>query len=258
MKKFLLSTAALCSMIVVNAANYQWSGDLLYSIDTANKTAMVASAAYESPTHELYAGDIVVPPTITIDGEEYTVNGIDEYAFCDYNEELTSVTLPETIITVGVGAFDGTVIKEIVFPNSVETIGSYSLEYSELEKISFGKGLKSIGNYAFNKSTKLTEITVLAEEIPTVGNGLFSGLESNITLYVPNGMADAYRTSPYWGGFKEYVELPAEETGISAIGSDADAPVRYFNLSGVEIARPEKGSIVIKVSGGNAVKEIVK
>ena len=54
---------------------------------------------------------------------------------------------------------------------------------------------------------------------------------------------------------KSLREIPA--VGIDAIVND-NAPVRYFNLQGVEVANPAKGELVIKTQGGKAVKTIVR
>ena len=50
----------------------------------------------------------------------------------------------------------------------------------------------------------------------------------------------------------------AAEDGIDGIVSDSNAPVRYFNLQGVEVSSPAKGELVIKTQGGKAVKTIVR
>lgn len=48
------------------------------------------------------------------------------------------------------------------------------------------------------------------------------------------------------------------ETGVNEVGVDANAPVKYFNLQGMEIANPAKGQLVIKTQGNKAQKFIVK
>ncbi len=44
--------------------------------------------------------------------------------------------------------------------------------------------------------------------------------------------------------------------GIDTVGMEDDAPVRYFNLQGVEIPAPAEGQPVIVVKGSKAVKAI--
>lgn len=46
--------------------------------------------------------------------------------------------------------------------------------------------------------------------------------------------------------------------GVNEIGMDSNAPVRYFNLQGVEVMNPAKGQVVIKSQGNKSSKFIVK
>lgn len=49
------------------------------------------------------------------------------------------------------------------------------------------------------------------------------------------------------------------EAGIGNVDAEADnSPARYFNLQGVEIAKPAPGSVVIRVQGGKANKFLSK
>ena len=53
-----------------------------------------------------FSGILTIPPTILIEGESYTVVGIDDMAFMGC-AKLTSVTFPSTLKTIGEGAFYG-------------------------------------------------------------------------------------------------------------------------------------------------------
>lgn len=44
------------------------------------------------------------------------------------------------------------------------------------------------------------------------------------------------------------------EAGVEGIEADNNAPVKYYNLQGVEVANPEKGQLLIKRQGGKAEK----
>lgn len=52
-------------------------------------------------------------------------------------------------------------------------------------------------------------------------------------------------------------EVVGNNTGISAIDAENGA-VEYFNLAGVRVANPEKGSMVIARQGGKVVKMIIR
>ncbi len=88
-----------------------------------------------------YVGDVVIPESAVYDGKEYRVTEIGEMAFwmC---RDLTSVTIPSSIVTIGDEAFyDCISLRSITIPESVTSIGN---------RIIYGcNGLESIfGPYA--------------------------------------------------------------------------------------------------------------
>lgn len=223
MRKLLLSaffsslTALTASAGYGNAVNVD---GLYFSFDEANKTATLESKAYAAM--EFYEGDIVVPPSVVYKGETYTVTTIGEYAFSDYDENLTSVSLPETIIEIASYAFDGTVLTDLVIPNSVKKIGSNVFEYSALRNITLGTGVESIGANTFLKCTSLTDVHVLSETPCEIVETTFpAAIKSNVTLYVPQGKVTTYQAAPNWNGFKDYKEI----SGVPDPGPDPTQPV---------------------------------
>lgn len=60
-------------------------------------------------------------------------------------------------------------------------------------------------------------------------------------------------------GLYGYLDLIMTNTaGVESIEFDENAPVKYFNLSGLPISNPQKGQIVIKRQGNKAVKMLAK
>ena len=82
--------------------------------------------------------------------------------------------------------------------------------------------------------------------------------------------ANAPLTPNWWGHYDSnnvWIEaersegklvLPAGWSGVSDIVSDFDAPVKYYNLQGIELAAPVKGQLTIKKQGNKTVKFIAK
>lgn len=69
-----------------------------------------------------YEGDIIIPTTVTHNGQEYYVVGIGDYAFYGCGN-VTSVKMPETISSIGQYAFSGCKkLKEIHIPKGVSTL----------------------------------------------------------------------------------------------------------------------------------------
>ncbi len=258
MKKILLSAALLIAAFGANAQDNVKINNLWFSLNEANLTATFESGVYTTyDESDAYSGDIVVPAQVSYQGKNYTVTTVGQYAVNDYDAEVTSVTLPETIITIDKYAFDSSVLKNIVIPNSVKTIGDEAFQYSELQTINLGSGLQSIGSKCFAKCTDLSSVTSLAEVPPTIQDTTFpTDIRSNITLTVPAGKADAYKNNANWSGFKAYVELADPNVGVETIETPSNASTHYFTLQGVEINTPVEGQIVI-VRRGSKVSKVV-
>ena len=58
---------------------------------------------------------------------------------------LLTVTLPETLVTIGEKAFDNTNLHSVVIPDSVESIGAVAIASRYLSDVKIGKGIKTIG-----------------------------------------------------------------------------------------------------------------
>ncbi len=74
------------------------------------------TASVTSPNENVYYGDIVIPETITVNGNTYIVSYIGGCAFCSSN--ITSVNIPATIKKIGCSAFDDCNSLQIVKFNS--------------------------------------------------------------------------------------------------------------------------------------------
>ena len=72
------------------------------------------SVAYAIPTgepivsvsgFENVAGELVIPPTVVFEGEEYEVTGIDFWYDSSGGAELTSITIPSTVLDINLLSF---------------------------------------------------------------------------------------------------------------------------------------------------------
>lgn len=72
-----------------------------------------------------YAGDLVIPSTVTIDTVTYVVSQIGNVAFANCNL-LTSVTLPETLTSIGGNSFWGCADMSIIVPWTTPLPVTYS------------------------------------------------------------------------------------------------------------------------------------
>ena len=102
--------------------------------------------------------------------------GSNAFARCD---SLTSVTLPDSIKSIGPGAFYGcTSLKEINIPDSVTEIGSEAFTSCEaLESITIPDSVKQIGVGAFSYCEALESITI-PDSVTSPLLGTFGGCDS--------------------------------------------------------------------------------
>lgn len=81
-------------------------GVTIYYRWTNNQTELAVSyrgGAYNSYSNE-YSGNVVIPESVTYNGNTYPVTSIDGGAF-NYCSSLTSVTIPNSVTSIGGGAF---------------------------------------------------------------------------------------------------------------------------------------------------------
>lgn len=120
---------------------------------------------------------------------------------------LVSVTIPDTVTTIGSYNFYGTILRKCVIPNSVTTIGRNCFSVTNnLVDITFGSGITELGNNMFQSKTRNLDfnISVLATEPPTLGTGF---APSNFTgkIYVPDDSVNDYKTATNWSTWADYI-----------------------------------------------------
>ena len=60
-------------------------------------------------------------------------------------------------------------------------------------------------------------------------------------------------------GIEMTCKITLDKAGVGEISAeDANAPVKYYNLQGMEVANPEAGQLVIKKQGSKTVKVIAE
>lgn len=209
-----------------------------------------------------------------------TLKNLGDQAF--YNcYDIKTMVIPEGTETLGSAFYNCSGLTEIAVPASISAIGNSAFSGCKaLTKVTLNEGLKSIDNSAFYNCLGLEELvlpstvttlgstpfglcrnikkfTSRAVTPPTVGaEKIFKDFSATATLYVPSEEAKtAYSEATGW---KEFVTIMVDATGIDGISADDAQQVRYFNLQGMEIAAPVKGQLVIKMTGNKSEKLIAR
>lgn len=110
-KHLAATVAMLLGCITVSAYDFEVDG-IFYNITNRSSFTVEVTYYYVEP----YSGDVVIPKTVTYNGAVYTVTSIDDYAFYDCSN-LTTVTVPESVTSIGRSAFYGGV-KEVVLKST--------------------------------------------------------------------------------------------------------------------------------------------
>ena len=251
--RLLLLASAIATSLSAAAYDFESAG-IYYNI-TGNNTVEVT---YSDRDNNTYSGSISVPETVTNNGTEYSVTKIGEYAF--QGSAVTSVSMPESITSIGTSAFYGCQnLESVTLPESLTTLGSsafYSCKLlktikipsgvtaipercfstcSSLESVTIPEGVTAIGDYAFG-SCNLNALT-LPESLEKIGGYAFTGNKSLKSVNIPAKVKTIETQAFNSCGLTELV-IPE---GVQAIGYHA-----FFNNSLQNLTLP---STVTSIGG---------
>ena len=153
--------------------------------------------------------------------EGVTSIGSEAFYYCS---GLTDITLPESVTSIGERAFIGcNSLTAITIPEGVTSIGQNTFYgCSSLTAINIPEGVTSIGDKAFSLCYKLTDIYCYAESVPATGEGVFSNINYNATLYVPQSAMVSYQNAAPWSSFtiKKLMVPGYQVTDLSDLSND--------------------------------------
>ena len=174
-KKVLILLFLLLPMMA-NAYSFS-DGTFAYNINNDKQTVTVVANT------NAYSGDLVIPATVTNEGQTYQVTEVGASAFKNCTR-LYSIQFPEGLKIIGNNAFVGcTGLESVKLPNSLEQINYAAFKGCRLlERVDLGTGIKAIyGNYdgstgsgAFEDCTSLVTISIPAS-VTEINASVFRG-----------------------------------------------------------------------------------
>lgn len=221
----------------------------------------------------IYGGDIVIPTDIGFSHANYDVTSIGVRAF-EYSN-ITSVSIPKSVVSIGTSAFVGCPFTSIDIPNTVKAIGAYtfagcsnlksvilpnSLETIEggllsdcrdLESVKIPNTVTSIKHRAFSHCKSLTTIYASERFATTAienGDGMFSNCYNLKGAIEYDSYKTSYRYANYIDGYFTY-KTPA---AIEYLKQDNGKTV-YFDLMGRKTRKLSKGINIIR-HGNKSIK----
>ena len=173
---------------VVAIADYAFTSDGVTPTTINNTKKVMPSYLYndnKASVHKLTQEitglgitSVVIPNTVTSIGDGAFVNN-----------KLTEITIPSSVTSIGDGAFKDNKLTEITIPSSVTSIDYEAFAYNQLTEVTIPSSVTSIGNYAFadNQLTKIifpsTPLTIRCNTFdnnPITNGGTYT-YPSNVT-----------------------------------------------------------------------------
>jgi hypothetical protein len=177
-----------------------------------------------------YSGDVVIPETETIDGESYRVRYIGSEAFYGCIN-LTSVTLPSTIVNIGYHSF----------------ADCHRLEYIDLPA-----GMQQINSNAFSFCYELDYIFIHDTEPFFLWDDAFADINDHVHIVVPCDCIEAFEAAEEWQGILLY-----DDCGHVGVGEAETATMNvYPNPAAETLTIEAEGPVTIIDEMGRVVKTL--
>ena len=164
----------------INLTAYFEQPDFQYEINSDGRTVTLTKARDGIEVAN-------IPSIVTINGKSYTVTKIGDKAF-RWCTELVSVTIPNTVTSIGEEAFWDCNITSITIPNSVTSIERWAFIGCEnLASVIIPNSVTTIGEQAFSDCRSLTSITI-PNSVRTIDFATFDCCESLTSITIPNSV----------------------------------------------------------------------
>ena len=195
----LMTTLILSVFFAVSASAYDVEVDgIYYNYIAEGKAVEVTYGDIKQ------SGDVVIPSTITVDGKDYDVVGIGNYAFSG-NENVTSVSIPKTITTIGQDAFSNcnptsVYINDLEAWCNINFVSQYSnpiygqsvdcgnlfLNGELVTDLVIPSTITKINDYAFNRCDCIESVTI-PNSVTSIGRYAFWACDNLYSISVdPN------------------------------------------------------------------------
>jgi len=264
MKRKLLLTLIAIHCIVMQAWAYDFSavnsdGKTIYYNITSNTEPYTVEVTYKGDYNYDYKGVVNIPYSVEYNDVTYLVTAIGEEAF-NKCLELVSVSIPNTVTSIGPKAFEVCSVLAVEIPNSVTFIGNNAFNGVSLTSIVFPNSLTNLSEDAvvcwsnslvsavlpstitdlgwamFCQCVNLDSLTCYAEVPPTTNGWFCGGVSPSMRVYVPKTSVEIYQNTYPWSNYNiqaipDYLTLTATSDntviGLDVIGSPNISTLQY-------------------------------
>ena len=187
MKRFYIFSALLLSASTLAAHDFEEDG-IYYDINSDGMSVTVTKN-----TSRKYSGDVIIPTTVSHDGQSYIITGISSTAFSGCTQ-LKSITIPKHISKIGEGAFTGCIALRTVNWNADRCLDFSSAKVAPFYCISgittfnFGDEVEWIPTYLCYRLSSLSTLTI-PSSVVKIGQHAFGGCYGLTSFDVEQGNA---------------------------------------------------------------------
>lgn len=180
---------------------------LVYSLNDDKASYTVAKM--ESSCKET---EIVILETVN----DLPVTAIGRYAFKDCNE-LTGVTIPDTITSINDGAFTGcTKLTNLTLPKSIGYIGSYAFYHCEsLTKLAVPDSVTELKSCVLGRCSNLISV-IIPSSVTEIKSCAFRDCKALKSLIIPHGVISIGSCAFEGCSALKSITLPGSVTSIGS------------------------------------------
>ena len=204
MRKLVLSALILSAYPLVGVGQ-TIEGEWTYIVENGGATITASTAA----------GAVTIPSVLGGYAVKKVEGEVSVAVFGFPNTSVTSITIPNSVKSIGMHAFYGcTGLTSFTIPNSVTYIGYGAFDYcNSLASIIIPNSVTHIAGYAFFRCTSLASI-IIPNSVTYIGYGAFQDCTSLTSITIPDSVTNIEDHAFYGCTSLTSVTIPNSVTSI--------------------------------------------